>query len=36
MENFGIKYDWIYYDLLKINNQKNPEMNTSIKINEIN
>ena len=37
MENFNINMwflekNWIYYDLLKINNQKIPEMNTSIKI----
>ena len=37
IENFDVKYvtlekNWIYYDLLKISNQKNPKMNTSVKI----
>ena len=37
MENFDLKYynlkkNWIYYDLLKINNQKNPKMKISVKI----
>ena len=37
MENFDIEFmildkNWIYYDLLKMNDDKNPEMNPSMKI----